>query len=108
MGKGLKSLATEFRYGAKANTPFVSVDYAKCASGYGLKTYSVKTEEELKVALQDALTQKVSTLIDIKVLPKTMTDGYEGGFWQCGVTHNPRNQKQQEALDDLLEHIKRY
>ena len=107
MGKGIKSLATEFRYGAKADTPFLSIDYAKSASGYGLKTYTAKTEEELVYALQDALKQKVSTLIDVKVLPKTMTDGYEGGFWQCGVTHNPRNQKQQEALDDLLNHIKK-
>jgi len=107
MGKGIKSLATEFRYGAKADTPFLSIDYAKSASGYGLKTYTAKTEEELVYALQDALKQKVSTLIDVKVLPKTMTDGYEGGFWQCGVTHNPRNKKQQEALDDLLNHIKK-
>ncbi len=107
MGKGLKSLATEFRFGAKADTSFLSIDYAKSASGYGLKTYTAKTEEELKSALEDALKQKVSTLIDIKVLPKTMTEGYEGGFWQCGVTHNPRNKKQQEALDDLLTHIKK-
>ncbi len=106
MGKGIKSLATEFRFGAKADTPFVPVDYALSARGYGLKTYTVKTEEELIFAIQDALKQEVSTLIDIKVLPKTMTDGYEGGFWQCGVTHNPRNDKQQEALEDLLTHIK--
>lgn len=106
MGKGIKSLATEFRYGAKADTPFVPVNYALSASGYGLKTYSAKNEEELRVALEEAKKQNVSTLIDIKVLPKTMTDGYEGGFWQCGVTHNPRNNKQQEALKDLLDHIK--
>lgn len=106
MGKGIKSLATEIRYGAKADTPFVPVNYALSASGYGLKTYSAKTEEELIFALKDALKQEVSVLIDIKVLPKTMTDGYDGGFWQCGVTHAPRNAKQQEALDDLLNHIK--
>ncbi len=106
MGKGVKSLATEFRFGAKADTPFVAVDYALSARGYGLKTYTAKTEEELIFALQDALKQEVSTLIDVKVLPKTMTDGYEGGFWQCGVTHNPRNEKQREALEDLLTHIK--
>ncbi len=106
MGKGIKSLATEFRYGAKADTPFVPVDYALSAKGYGLKTYSVKTADELKEALEDALKQKISTLIDIKVLPKTMTDGYEGGFWQCGLTHAPRNEKQRESLEDLLTHIK--
>ena len=64
-----------------------------------------KTEEELRVALAESLKDEVSTLIDIKVLPKTMTDGYDGGWWQCGVTHNPKTEKQKEALDDLLTHI---
>ncbi len=107
MGKGIKSLATEFRFGAQADTPFVPIDFAASAGGYGVKTYSVKTEEELIFALEDALKQDVATLIDIKVLPKTMTDGYDGGFWQCGLTHNPRNEKQQEALEDLFNHIKK-
>ncbi len=105
MGKGIKSLATEFRYGAKADTPFVPIDFAMNARAYGLKTYTAKTEEELRVALAESLKDEVSTLIDIKVLPKTMTDGYDGGWWQCGVTHNPKTEKQKEAFDDLLTHI---
>ncbi len=107
MGKGVKSLATEFRYGANASTPFVPVDYAKCAEGYGYKTYTARTEEELRFALEDSLKTYRPTLIDIKVLPKTMTEGYEGGWWQTGVTHAPRNEKQTEALNELLENIKK-
>ncbi|CAH0346498.1 3D-(3,5/4)-trihydroxycyclohexane-1,2-dione hydrolase [Bacillus sp. CECT 9360] len=29
--------------------------------------------------------QDKSTLIEMKVLPKTMTDGYEGSWWNLGV-----------------------
>jgi 3D-(3,5/4)-trihydroxycyclohexane-1,2-dione acylhydrolase (decyclizing) len=39
--------------------------------------YRANTVEELKAALEDAKTQDVSTLIEMKVLPKTMTDGYD-------------------------------
>ena len=35
------------------------------------------TLEELEAALIDSKKQSVSTLIDIKVLPKSMTDGYD-------------------------------
>ena len=40
------------------------------AASYGCKTYKATTVEELKAALEDAEKQTVSTLIDIKVLPK--------------------------------------
>ena len=51
-------------------------DYAKVAEGYGCKGYTVRTMEELKAAFADAKTIKDRpVLFDIKVLPKTMTDG---------------------------------
>ena len=87
MGSGIGSLATEFRYrdeNGKMNGGLIPVDYALSASGYGLKTYSVKTLAELKEALEDAKKQTVSTLIDMKVLPKTMTEGYKS-WWHVGV-----------------------
>ena len=49
-----------------------------------------------------------SVLIDIKVLPKTMTDGCVHGWWQTGLTHAPRNETQKEALSELEENIKKY
>lgn len=107
MGKGVNSLATELRYGAKADTPFVPIDYAMSARAYGYEAYTARTEEELRSALRASLKTEKPVLIDIKVLPKTMTDGYEGGWWQTGVTHAPRNQKQADALEELKANIKK-
>ena len=82
MGNGMGSFETEFRN--RGSKKLIPVDYAKAASGYGVKTYSVKTLDELRAALDDAKKQEISTLIDIKVLPKTMTNGYES-WWHVGV-----------------------
>lgn len=106
MGKGIDSLATEFRYGAKGRTAFLPIDYTKCAEGYGAVAFSARTEEELRAALAAALKETQCVLIDIKVLPKTMTEGCEGGWWQTGATRVPRNKKQSEALRDLIENTK--
>ncbi len=87
MERGQGSFGTEMRYRneetGKLEGDLVYVDFAKIGEGYGCKTYTCKTEEELRAAIQDAKKQTVSTLLDIKVLPKTMTDGYKG-FWRCG------------------------
>ncbi|MFA7663832.1 MAG: 3D-(3,5/4)-trihydroxycyclohexane-1,2-dione acylhydrolase (decyclizing) [Clostridia bacterium] len=105
MGKGSDSLATEFRYGAKAKTKFLNIDYAANARAYGCKGYTVKTEQELREALESAKADTCPVLIDIKVLPKTMTDGYEGGFWQVGCNFMPRNKKQEQALAEQLHYV---
>ncbi len=85
MGHGMGSYCTETR----KRTPegltgkLMTVDFAKNAESYGCVTYTVKTLDELEKALEDAKRQTVSTLIDVKVLPKTMTEGYEA-FWRVG------------------------
>lgn len=106
MGKGIDSLATELRYGAEAGTDFVAIDYAKVAEGYGYRGLTARTPEELRAALKEARAAEDGVLIDIKVLPKTMTDGYEGGFWQVGINRMPRNAKQQSALDEQIRYTK--
>lgn len=106
MGKGIDSLATELRYGAEAGTDFVAIDYAKVAEGYGYRGLTARTPEELRAALKEARAADGGFLIDIKVLPKTMTDGYEGGFWQVGINRMPRNAKQQSALDEQIRYTK--
>ena len=86
MNNGISSLATEFRFRSEnggLDGGLLPIDYAKCAEGYGARTYTVRSLDELKAALEDAKRQDVSTLIDIKVLPKTMTDGYES-WWHVG------------------------
>lgn len=96
MERGQGSFGTEFRYRdkdtGKLTGALIPVDFAKIGEGYGAIGYSVRSAEELREALKDAKKQTVSTVIDIKVLPKTMTHGYEG-FWRCGTAEVAQNQK---------------
>ena len=108
MGQGVASLCTEarFRDGDKPirEGEFMNIDYAMCARGYGYVTYTAKTMQELEDALKDSLKQTKPTLIDIKVLPKTMTDGY-GSWWNVGCSDIPRNDGGKAALKDRQEHL---
>jgi len=104
MSNGIGNLATEYRYrddAGKLNGGLIPVDYAKVGEGYGMKTYTAKTLAELKVALTDAKKQTVSTLIDIKVLPKTMTDGYKS-WWNVGLASVTGIEAQKEAYRQLV------
>ncbi|MCY9261718.1 3D-(3,5/4)-trihydroxycyclohexane-1,2-dione acylhydrolase (decyclizing) [Bacillus haynesii] len=107
MDHGSGSYYCEFR---TADNQILNVDYAKVAEGYGAKTYKANTVEELKAALEDAKKQDVSTLIEMKVLPKTMTDGYDS-WWHVGVAEVSEQesvQKAYEAKEKMLESAKQY
>lgn len=104
MNHGIGSLATEFRYreGNKPCGDLIPVSYAKVAEGYGLKSYTVKTIEELEAALEDAKKQDNSVLIDLKVIPKTMTDGYNS-WWNVGIATTSEKESVQEACEGVME-----
>ncbi|MGG3629485.1 3D-(3,5/4)-trihydroxycyclohexane-1,2-dione acylhydrolase (decyclizing) [Bacillus licheniformis] len=107
MDHGSGSYYCEFR---TADNLILNVDYAKVAEGYGAKTYKANTIEELKAALEDAKKQDVSTLIEMKVLPKTMTDGYDS-WWHVGVAEVSEQesvQKAYKAKEKMLESAKQY
>lgn len=107
MDHGNGSYYCEFR---TDDNQILNVDYAKAAEGYGAKTYRANTVEELKAALEDAKKQDVSTLIEMKVLPKTMTDGYDS-WWHVGVAEVSEQesvQKAYEAKEKKLESAKQY
>jgi len=109
MSNGIGKLATEFRFRDEQgglNGGIMPIDYAMVAAGYGCKTYTARTLEELRAALNDAKTQNVSTLIDIKALPKTMTDGY-GAWWNVGLASTTGVQAQQKAYENLIESRKK-
>ncbi|MEL3985718.1 3D-(3,5/4)-trihydroxycyclohexane-1,2-dione acylhydrolase (decyclizing) [Bacillus velezensis] len=95
MDHGSGSYFCEFR---TEDNQILNVDYAKVAEGYGAKTYRANTVEELKAALEDAKTQDVSTLIEMKVLPKTMTDGYDS-WWHVGVAEVSEQESVQRAYE---------
>ena len=104
MSNGIGSLATEFRYRNEQGLQggLMPIDYAQVASGYGCRTYRVTSLQELENALLDAKKQTVSTLIDIKVLPKTMTDGYDA-WWNVGLADTSDVQAQKKAYESLTE-----
>ena len=104
MTHGIGSIATEFRYsdGRKPTGNLIPVDYAKIAEGYGLKSYTCKTIAELKAALEDAKKQTVACLFDLKVIPKTMTDGYES-WWDVGIATTSEKESVRKAWEEVKE-----
>lgn len=103
MNHGIGSLATEFRYtdGMKPCGDLIPVDYAKIGEGYGLKTYTCRTIEELEAALVDAKSQDTACLFDLKVIPKTMTDGYDS-WWNVGIATTSVKESVQTACEGVM------
>ncbi|MDM5313860.1 3D-(3,5/4)-trihydroxycyclohexane-1,2-dione acylhydrolase (decyclizing) [Peribacillus frigoritolerans] len=104
MDFGNGSYYCEFR---TDDNQILNIDYAKVAEGYGAKAYRANTVEELKAALKDAKKQDKSTLIEMKVLPKTMTDGYEGSWWNLGVPEVSNQEGVQKAYELKQEKLKK-
>ena len=82
----------------------IMTDYAKIGEGYGCKAYRVTTAEELYAALEDAKKQTVSTLFDIKVAHKSMTDGYDS-WWRVGVAEVSESETVKACYEDMKENI---
>lgn len=110
MGNGMGSFGTEFRYRnqetRKLNGAIMKIDFAASAAGYGVKTYRVTSIEQLQEALIDAQKQTVSTLIDIKVLPKTMTNGYDS-WWHVGVAEVSNSQSVQATYESKVSNLQK-
>ena len=104
MNHGIGSLATEYRYtdGKKPTGDLIPVDYAKVGEGYGLKTYTCRTIAELEDALNDAKSQEKACLFDLKVIPKTMSDGYES-WWNVGLADTSEKTSVNEAFGRVME-----
>ena len=109
VGHGNDTLCTELRWrgeDGKFSGPFMPVDFAKIAEGYGCKAYTIHSLAELKDAIADAKKiDGVPVLFDIRVLPKSMTDGY-GAWWRVGDTAVSENQRNLDAYQDHLAHVK--
>ena len=105
MTHGIGSLATEFRYtdGKKPTGDLIRTNYALIGEAFGMKSYTCKSVEELKAALEDSKKQTVACLFDLKVLPKTMTDGY-GAWWNVGIATTSEKESVREACREVMEH----
>jgi 3D-(3,5/4)-trihydroxycyclohexane-1,2-dione acylhydrolase (decyclizing) len=70
----------------------VPIDFARNGESYGARGFTVRTIEELRGAVRQALQEKRSTVIDIKVTPKSMTGGYDA-WWRVGTAEVSANPK---------------
>jgi 3D-(3,5/4)-trihydroxycyclohexane-1,2-dione acylhydrolase (decyclizing) len=106
IGHGMGSFGTEFRYRSAENGQLqgglMPVDFATIAAGYGCKTWRVTTLSELRHALEAARRETVSTLIDIKVLPKTMVHSY-GSWWNVGVAQTALSERIRKVAEMINE-----
>ena len=109
VGHGNDTLCTELRFrgeDGRFSGPFMSVDFAKIAEGYGCKAYTIHTLDELRAAIADAKKiEGVPVLFDIRVLPKSMTEGY-GSWWRVGDTEVSENPRNLAAYEDTKNHVK--
>jgi len=109
VGQGNRTLCSELRYRSepgKHEGDFLCVDYAKIAEGYGCAAYTIRTMTELEQAFEDA--KKVEgkpVLFDIKVLPKSMTDGYDS-WWRVGSPEVGGTEENRKAYEDLTKRLK--
>lgn len=101
MGSGMPSFGTEFM---DVNQQLMTVDFAQLAQAYGAVGYTVGSAEELKTALQEAQQQTKTSLIHIKVLPKTMTGNYLS-WWNTGLAQVTRDNQSQAALEEKAEKL---
>ena len=109
VGHGNDTLCTELRFrgeDGEHSGRFIPVDFAKIAEGYGCKAFTIHSIDEMIAAIKEAKKiEGVPVVFDIRVLPKSMTEGY-GSWWRVGdteVSENPRNLK---AYEDHLAHVK--
>lgn len=82
------------------------IDFAANARSYGAVGYTVRSEEELLFALEDARRQVKPCLFDIKVLPGTMTGGYES-WWRVGVAEVSESTEVRQAYEAMQKEIDR-
>ncbi|MCV9878064.1 3D-(3,5/4)-trihydroxycyclohexane-1,2-dione acylhydrolase (decyclizing) [Brenneria izbisi] len=114
MSQGMGSFCTENRHRCpdtgQLRGPLIPVDFASNAESYGCKAWRVHDEASLLEALTMSRRHPGPVLLDIKVLPKTMTHGYES-WWRTGtaqVADNPEIEAAARQVRDKLSDARQY
>ncbi|MEI7247101.1 3D-(3,5/4)-trihydroxycyclohexane-1,2-dione acylhydrolase (decyclizing) [Pectobacterium carotovorum] len=114
MSQGMGSFCTENRYrdaeSGQLRGALIPVDFAKNAESYGCKAWRVHDEASLRQALTESREHPGPVLLDIKVLPKTMTHGYES-WWRTGtaqVADNPEIEAAGNSVKAALSRARQY
>jgi len=109
--KGSKGFGNELRYRDpktdRLTGDYIPIDFAQMAGAMGVKTFTVRDLADLPKVLQEARESKISTLIDIKILPATQSGGYES-WWRVGVAEVSENPDVIEAAQRDAEYLEQY
>lgn len=84
----------------------MELDFAANARAYGLTAYTVRTVQELKEALEEGRSAPGPVLYDIKVLPGSMTPGFDS-WWRVGVAEVSTQPNVQAAYEAMRDEIKK-
>lgn len=107
--QGSRGFGNEFRYRSQKTKhldgEYLLVDFASLAKSLGCKSYFANTIDDLKQALTDARNETISTVIEIKTLPGTMSGGYRS-WWRVGVAEVSNENEVQKAHQTMKAHIK--
>jgi 3D-(3,5/4)-trihydroxycyclohexane-1,2-dione acylhydrolase (decyclizing) len=91
--------------GRLTGAPIV-IDFAKNAESYGLRGYSPGSLPEFRAAVRAALGGSTSSVIDVKVTPKSMTGGYDS-WWRVGTAEVSETPAVAEAARAMREQAAR-
>ena len=105
---GSAGFGNEFRF-REENTGrltgnFTAVDFKKYAEALGVKAFYAEDADQLSFSLEKARSETVSTLIEVKVLPGTMTGGYHS-WWRVGVPEVSNCKATQESHLEMARQI---
>ncbi len=96
VSQGITRFGNEWRFRdrrtGRLTGGYVPIDFARNGDSYGARGFTVRTVEELRSAVREALREGRSTVIDIKVTPKSMTHDY-ASWWRVGTAEVSANRK---------------
>lgn len=106
---GSKGFGNEFRFRSEYSNRLdgkpLPVNFTQYAEGLGAKAFHAKNVDELKVLLKNIKHETTSTVIDMHVLPHTMSNGYES-WWRVGVASVSQESNVLSAHHTMHEKIK--
>ena len=112
--QGIPSFGNEFRERdeetSRLTGQYLKIDFAALARAYGANGFECTSIEQLREAFADTLNSKKLNLVDIKVLPGTMTGGYEA-WWRVGtaqVSKHPAVVEAAKKIKDMASKAKQY
>ena len=83
---------------------YLPIDFASYAQSLGAKSFFAKDLAGLEQALIAAKQETISTLIEIKVAPGTMSGGYET-WWHVGVAEQSNSAEVVQAHQEMKQNV---